>query len=327
MPGSRPSHLWKRLRAGLSWRFKAFRDGLNKRLVLHGPDAFIRAHWPWPLSKPYERRALRIAAPGGGIGDELMCTPIFAEIKRRNPHCHITFICRHPEFFKGHPFVDEVESDKKNRRRSLRLAYNYAVPPPRPLMTLMAECVGLKMDFNEIVPPPLEPGTEIHDAIAAITRPRVVIQPLSSRWTPNKNWPVEYWRELIKLLRAEYSVIEVGTESPFPAGEFGARFYSFAGQTDLSGFAHIISQADVFIGPSSGGMHLANAYKIKSVILFGGYESPEGYRYPRTETFYTPVPCAPCWLTSDCPYALKCLRAIEPPAVFKAVQRMLISSE
>ena len=101
---------------------------------------------------------------------------------------------------------------------------------------------------------------------------------------------------------------------------WGARFHSFAGATTLEEFAWIISQAAVFVGPSSGGMHLANAFQVRSVIIFGGYESPEGYQYPRTQAFDSAVSCAQCWLTTPCPYKLKCLTAIHPEDVFRAVR-------
>jgi ADP-heptose:LPS heptosyltransferase len=65
-------------------------------------------------------------------------------------------------------------------------------------------------------------------------------------------------------------------------------------------------------------MHLAAAYQIPALIIFGGYESPTGLPYPNVTPFYTPEPCAPCWLPANCPYELKCQRKILPAAVFAA---------
>ena len=310
--------LKQRIAATKEWQIARFKLLVNGLLTRLGPRVFIAVHWPWPLRKPYQRKRLRLQASGGGIGDELMCTPIFSEIKRRNPGCHITFITRFPDFFRAHPDLDEVVlSDGTPDRSAIRFAYHYMIPPPRPLMSLMGECVGLAMNFDRLTPPPITPSSEIREALKSTGRQRVVIQPRSSRWTTNKNWPEEKWRALIGLLASRFEVIEVGHDPLFAEGEFGNHYRSFAGKTDLTDLAYIISQADLFIGPSSGGMHLANAFKVKSVILFGGYESPEGYRYPQTRSFYTPVPCAPCWKRS-CPYDIQCLRAIEPENVFAA---------
>lgn len=249
-----------------------------------------------------------------------MCTAIFAEIKGRNPDCRITFITRYPDYFGSHPLIDAVEPETKPAQRDVvRLAYHYTIPPSRPLMTLMGECVGLQVAIQQLLPPPIEVPAGIAAELAAVPKPRVIIQPLSSSWTTNKNWPVGHWRELIELLKDNFSVIEVGQEPLFPEPIPG--LYSFAGRTDLKELAYIISQADLFVGPSSGGMHLANAYQIPSVIIFGGYESPEGYRYPRSEVFYSPVPCAPCWLQT-CPHDLKCLQAISPESVAAAACKL-----
>ncbi len=99
-------------------------------------------------------------------------------------------------------------------------------------------------------------------------------------WTPNKVWPKELWRELIPALLDRFDVIEAGTEALFSPDEFGPGFHAWAGTTSLADFVWTLSQATVFVGPSSGGMHLANAFRVPSVILFGGYESPDGYRFP-----------------------------------------------
>ncbi|RYD79272.1 MAG: hypothetical protein EOP84_13245, partial [Verrucomicrobiaceae bacterium] len=136
----------------------------------------------------------------------------------------------------------------------------------------------------------------------------------------NKQWPRENWAELIRQLTEECEVIEVGTESLVNNAQFGSRFHSFAGATDLVSFAQIIASADAFIGPVSGGMHLANALRVPSVIIFGGYESPSGHHYSQMTSLYSPVACAPCWLPSECPNSRKCLQMISPAQVIDAVR-------
>jgi ADP-heptose:LPS heptosyltransferase len=66
-------------------------------------------------------------------------------------------------------------------------------------------------------------------------------------------------------------------------------------------------------------MHFANAYRIPTVAILGGYEAPDAHNYPWAKRFFTPVECAPCWLTTPCPYDLKCLHAIRPEEVHRAV--------
>ena len=314
----------QKIKTGLAWRWNMFRRYTWHALGWSNPRLAIWLRWPWPMCRPWQRKKLRIATYSG-VGDELMATAVIREIKRRNPDCHLTFITRRPDTFQHLPYIDAVElTTPGNRSHTIFLSYvpdENVAPPPRPLVSLMAENVGLIMPAVELDAPQLEVPSELQARIASIPGPRIVIQPLASSWSPNKNWPVSLWVELIKLLTRDYSVIEVGTEGCLPAVDFGSRFHSFVGQTDLAGFAHIISQAAVFVGPVSGGMHFANAFQVPAVIIVGGYELPTGYQYPRSTMFFSPVPCAPCWLIKPCPFELKCLKAIRPAAVAEAVYR------
>jgi hypothetical protein len=49
--------------------------------------------------------------------------------------------------------------------------------------------------------------------------------------------------------------------------------------------------------------------------------------YPWAHRFFTPVECAPCWLTTPCPFGLKCLHAIRPEQVFGAVVKAVEAAD
>jgi len=281
--------------------------------------------WPSPLRRPpWQRERLRITTCAG-LGDELMATTVLRAMKRHNPHIHLTYLTRRPELFADLPYIDVVERfTHDGARGAVYLAYSTQddVPPPRrPLTSLMAERVGLRVRTTQLDRPRVQAHPEVRARVAAIGGPRVVVQPRASDWTPNKNWPLRRWVELVERLTERFSVIEVGTSACLPAADLGPRFHSLAGLTDVSDFAWVVSQAAVFVGPVSGGMHVANAFEIPSVIIFGGYEHPDGYGYARTEALYSPVACAPCWLRKPCPYGLECLERIQVADVFAAVVR------
>lgn len=312
--------LISRLAGSLVWRRERIIMPLRRWLALRGSRGAVNWRWPWPLRKPWQRARLRLCSHGGGIGDELMCTPTFREIKRLNPQCHITFLSRYPEIFKSNPHLDAVERFSLEEAASaVYLQYNLVLPPPRPLVTLMAECVGLSLKSSQLEPPKVEPSAAIRERLARISHPRIIIQPQASQWTPNKQWPLPYWKRLIEMLVERYDVLEVGMQPIFAGENFGPRFHVFAGGTTMQDFAWIVSQGTLFVGPPSGGMHLANAFQIPTVAILGGYEAPDGYDYPWAARFFTPVECAPCWLTTPCPFGWKCLHAIQPEAVFRAV--------
>lgn len=321
--------LIRRLMGAWGWRVERIRLFFYKRLLNMGGEWFVRLRWPWPMRKPWQRKRLRVFSTGGGIGDELMCLSVLHEIKARNPSCELTFVCRHPFMASGLPFIDRVESySPPQKPRGIALEYGYVIPPPRPLITMLAECVGLVLTEPLAIMPPMDVSEEMRSLAASLPSPRIVIQPLASKWTLNKKWPTGHWIQLIKMLTAHFDVIEIGTDSELPAAELGPRFRSLVKKTNVQDLAHLISEADLFIGPPSGGMHLARVAGVPSVIVFGGYESPSGYIHPNTDltkrvSLSTTVSCAPCWLEGQCPYGQKCLTEIQPDVVFSAACKLL----
>jgi ADP-heptose:LPS heptosyltransferase len=314
----------RRLGDALAWRRREARIRLYRALAARGGRFFVAARWPWPLRKPWQRHRLRLSAPGGGIGDELMCGPVFAEIKRRNPGCEITFVTRYPELFEGMPGVDRVERwVKRADEPGIQLMYEHAVPPGRTLIELMGECVGLEMKATRLVPPPVRVSEAFEAMVRAIPSPVVALQVEASAWTPNKDWMPERWQEVARRLARDCTVIEVGGRPTLDGAALGPRFRSFAGRTSVPEYARLIQAATVFAGPISSGMHLANAFGVPAVILYGGYESPSGHRYDGVTPFYTPVECAPCWLRSPCPHGKKCLDAISADVVEQAIRKQI----
>ena len=351
-----------RIGNAIQWRLAvlrfALRDRIYNTLGSWGSRAFVQLRWPWPLKKPYQRHRLLLRPPGVGIGDNLMCTPIFREIKRRNPDCHITFLTRYPELFQDNPNIDQLvaHATPQETAKAIRLGYDHMAPrftadrllakgldvyqqvakgrlffgyahphpPPRSLITIMAECVGLESFDNQAVEcahPPV--GPEFQTLISKIAPPMIVIQPHASDWTPNKTWPASYWRELVETLVVDYDVVEAGTRAVLGTDFQHPRFHCLAGHTSVGEFVHLVSAAQLFVGPVSGGMHIASAFQVPAIILYGGWESPAGHRYPNVIPFYSPIECAPCWLTTPCPNQTKCLKIIMPAQVVGAVRQAL----
>jgi len=313
------------LRVWLVYKKRPLSNSVLGFLGRRGADTFIRWRWPRPLRKPFERAQLRLYSDGGGIGDEVMCTAVFREIRRRNPRCRVTFITRHSGLFRSNANIDVVEPYSADAiRGAIRLTYGPSRPPARAVVIRLAECVGLRLQNDQPDLFDVTPSPGVRAKIDALQKPLIMIQPQTSGYTPNKQWSLESWKELIRLLVAEFDVVELGTITFFPNHEFGGRFHALAGLTTIADFAWIISQASVFIGPVSAGMHVASAFEVRSIIIYGGYESSEGYRYPFVRPFYSAVPCAPCWLDGPCPYDRKCLSAIQPEEVFQAARAAVL---
>lgn len=258
------------------------------------------------------------------MGDELMCTPLFRAVKQANPRCRLTFLSRYPDLFHGNPNLDVVTPFSSDGAQTcLQVVHQHAIPPSRPIPCLLAECAGLLIQDTRLdcTAPPVDPA--LSEEVDRIPRPFIAVQVCSSGNAPNKEWHVEYWEELIQLLCARFHVVEIGTTSPIPKTYRSPRFHTLVGRTDLGGLVHVIRHASVFVGPVSGGMHIANAFGIPSVIVFGGRESPDGYQYSDSFPLYSPVNCAPCWLETPCPHELKCMAMITPEQVWEAVKKQL----
>ena len=124
-----------------------------------------------------------------------------------------------------------------------------------------------------------------------------------------KNWPVEYWTELLKSLIPKFSIIQLGDNAE-PKFQ-GVR--SFAGKLSMRESAALLSQAKLFIGPDSLLMHVANGLNIKSLIIFGGSRPVECFGYANNINLTSTPECSPCWIHDGyetCPNDYHCLRSI-----------------
>lgn len=97
------------------------------------------------------------------------------------------------------------------------------------------------------------------------------------------------------------------------------------GQTSLSELAALVANASLMLSNNTSTMHLADATRTPSVILFAGTEL-ECQWQPRScsaRLLRQPTACSPCYAFT-CPYNLECLD-IEPEQIVKAGLALLAS--
>ena len=110
-------------------------------------------------------------------------------------------------------------------------------------------------------------------------------------------------------------------------GTLDGRSVDLVGATDLCELAALVEGARLVLTNNTSTMHLADALRAPSVVLFSGTELEEQW-YPRDvphrllrrETF-----CSPCY-TFTCPYHLECLD-IPPKEVAEAGLSLLVEVE
>jgi ADP-heptose:LPS heptosyltransferase len=95
------------------------------------------------------------------------------------------------------------------------------------------------------------------------------------------------------------------------------------GETSLAELAALIADAKLMLSNNTSTMHIADATRTPSVILFAGTEYESQWR-PRScplRLLRRPTPCSPCYAFT-CPYHLECLD-ISPEEVVTAALQLL----
>jgi ADP-heptose:LPS heptosyltransferase len=276
-----------------------------------------------PLLAPYRKAEVHVVREGA-LGDVLMATPALRRVKELNPKCRIFFYTHFTDLVRGLPFIDEVRPvDQAPTGRCIFLRYEKLVPVRRHIAEIFGDILGI--DVRDHWPSCIVDLSlrdhYVHDWRDR-PRPWIALNRLAGPWTPNKTWPEPHWEELISRLGRWSSVIETGTEIPRAQSRDPQRYLDLLGQLSLGKLSAVLAAADLHVGPISGPVHLAAALRTPAVVIYGGYEEPFCSSYPGNINLYSPVACAPCWLTELCPYGHPCLHQITPQQVDDALRQL-----
>ncbi len=127
---------------------------------------------------------------------------------------------------------------------------------------------------------------------------------VGKKW-PNKAWPMEYWKELERLIGNKYSI----------SWQQGLK--------NIEEYFEWINSCRVFVTNDSLGLHIACALNKKILALFGPtlaseISIPNGIKLlPQTQ--YTCIPC----LSPRCIQSKPCMNYIEPKMVYDAIKNIL----
>ncbi len=153
-----------------------------------------------------------------------------------------------------------------------------------------------------------------------------------------KMWGTENFLALANLLTAHfkdnckvavmgYSDIEIQAAQEIIA-KADDHIIDFSGKTNILKNAARISLAKLFVTGDTGPLHLASAFSIPTVALFGAttptYAGCWGSKHENVTLNY---PCSPCGGTGNkhCKFGhINCMKKISPQKVFQIIQKMLI---
>jgi ADP-heptose:LPS heptosyltransferase len=287
--------------------FSKFRWWKNKNLPNLLPKINAKGTWLTVID--------RLGAPG----DALITANVIRCIKKKYSQLKVNCITPHPELIRFDPSIDSINCKesfysfdssywelivRKEKRENIiahnlgRLGiddYEY-----RAKFYLSEEERKWAKQFMDVFPKPI---------IAICTQSKEAV----------KNWPLDYWVELVNSISPNSSIIQLGDDKE-PKLENVIRF---AGKHTMRESASLLSQADFFIGPDSLLMHVANGLDIKSIIIFGGSRPADCFGYEENINLATTPECSPCWIHDGyetCPHDIDCLRSLSVCQIVDALQ-------
>ncbi|AMO23334.1 lipopolysaccharide heptosyltransferase II [Ramlibacter solisilvae] len=174
------------------------------------------------------------------------------------------------------------------------------------------------------------PSAQIEAAIAAagLARGGYYVFAPGAEYGPAKRWPAIHYAELARTLPLPVALLGSGKEAPLCeeiAHEAGAgRCLNLAGKTSLLDAFALIAGAKAAVSNDSGLMHVAAAFGVPQVALFGSssprHTPPLNDRatviWLRDDPAYQPpLDCSPCF-ERECPLGhTRCLVDIQPERV------------
>jgi ADP-heptose:LPS heptosyltransferase len=271
----------------------------------------------------------RFFESAGRIGDDLMCSVVCRELRKRSKRS-VAVITRNPGLFEKNPDVDKIIrlTDGRGNRwgraglpitRRIQTSYDPArdadIPPDEHILIRMCRLAGITgpvelRPFIFLTPAELAAGKLAEDQVA------IQSTGLSAPFAmQNREWYQQRFQELCAQLRSDVRVVQVGSASDMKLeGAIDLR-----GKTNLRQTAAVLANSLVFVGLVGFIMHLARAVDCRSVIIYGGREKPAITGYVANKNLYHQVRCAPCWLRNTCEFNHKCMDMISVDQVISAV--------
>ncbi len=240
------------------------------------------------------------------LGDSVLTTPAISLLKAHRPDLHLTVIVepRFAQIFAGNPDIDSISTSTEivahgprpdlilnlhGGTRSMMMTaasfarfragfahhrysfvYSHKIPTAQQILGVdrpvhTAEHLASAMFWLGV------PPSEIPRAKLAADAPRgfdryAMIHPFASM--PEKTWPAERFVEVARWLRGTLHIEPVFLAGPGDDAAAFSEFRTFKG-SPLSEVKSLMAGAALFIGNDSGPAHVAAAFGVPVVVLFG----------------------------------------------------------
>lgn len=280
----------------------------------------------------------------GGIGDVLMTTPTLIQLKREFPDIKLTYAIdmhragnTYNELVKNAPFVDEIIDARFVKHgnydvvmdiSAVCIRYERKGLPAINRIDLFAKACGItrlrrKLPFYQVEPEEQKAVRYRLHNWKKNGKQFVVLH--SASFDKKRSWTPGHYLDLIKYAEQQ------NPEIHFLVMDFNrvlgdiSRYSNCLDVSDASirEKAAYIHEADLFIGPDSGLMHIAGAVGTQSIVIFGSVP-PEARinHYPTHKPVrLESLSCLGCWYEA-CPIQTKCMTDLKFSVVYN---RMLLT--
>lgn len=209
--------------------------------------------------------------------------------------------------------------------------------------SMVAHYLGLAQEETtpEAQIPTLDlPQTSRQDSLSAfnlVPGAYTVLAP-GAEYGPAKRWPADYFAELAAQMDSPVVLLGSGKESALCQEIADAAnlmrpgcAHSLAGKTDLTQAMAVIASAQSVVSNDSGLMHIAAAFGVSQIALFGSssplHTPPLNSNaivlwLKHDRAYQPPLQCAPCY-QRECPLQhTRCLNDLRPQMVAKALVKL-----
>lgn len=290
------------------------------------------------------------------LGDTIMTTPAIEELVKLYPNTKITFFGSYisTEALKSHPQTLHVKVDE-SKKSKFRLYYLYKTAKKLETFDLAIsfrssftsklflwllhakEKIQYKKNFYsghqvekyakvlQVNPKDLK----LYKKPFIYTRPTLGINP-GATYGSAKRWYPEEFAKVANHFSKEYDIVIFGGPDEVAIANeveklIDAQVTNLAGKTNITELIEKIAGLDLFVTNDSGPMHIAAAYKVPTVTLFGPTKHNETSQWNNPNGFIIShnLECAPC-MKRTCPLKThECMKGIKANEVIEVLENHL----
>jgi lipopolysaccharide heptosyltransferase I len=215
----------------------------------------------------------------------------------------------------------------KEAREGSKLFYTHKVAGGREIHAVdrylkIASAIGCEIEDVNFPMPLIKESEMVQRLKKELDRYAVIVS--GARWK-TKRWFPERFGELASKI--DTRTVVVGSASDAEASEeivvkSGGRALSMAGKTDIKELISIIRNARYIVSNDSGPMHIAAAFGVPVVAIFGPTNPVRTGPYGRNHAIVrSDIECAPCY-KKNCK-SVKCMDDISVERVYKAILEVI----